>query len=119
MRCLKLTTLFALVFAFALTLGAAPQEAWAGACANISGVPNKKCVVKKDIAKNAIVSNRVKDESLTGADIKDDSIGAADLGAMPETSGVGGRAHEIGAKAGIAPRMSAVGGKTDVPQPGF
>ena len=81
MLCLKLTTLFALPLAFALTLGAAPQEAWAGACAHISGVPNKKCVEKKDIAKNAIVSNRVKNESLTGVDILNGSIGMSDLGA--------------------------------------
>jgi hypothetical protein len=52
MRYLRFITISAAILSFGLTLGAAPQEAWAGACANISGVPNKKCVVKRDIAKS-------------------------------------------------------------------
>ena len=79
MRFLKLTTLFALPLAFALSLGAAPQSAEAGVCKKLGF--SKKCVVRGDIKKNAINSSRVKDGSLTGVDLLDGSIGAADLGA--------------------------------------
>ncbi len=79
MRYLKSSILFAIPIAFALSLGAAPQQAEAGACAEISGVPNKRCITKRDLKGNAVTSGKVKNESLTGQDIKDGSIGAADL----------------------------------------
>ncbi len=77
MHYLGLTTIFAAILSFGLTLTAGPPPAEAGLCKKLDF--SKKCVVRRDIKKNAINSRRVKDESLTSADIKDGSIGPADL----------------------------------------
>ena len=89
MRYLGLITISAAILSFGLTLGASPQPAEAGACANISGVPNKACVTKRDLQADAVTSGKVLNESLTGADIKDGSIGRRDLNFDPGTSSGG------------------------------
>lgn len=59
MRHLGLITISAAILSFGLTLGAAPQEAWAGACSKIRGVPNQQCISRRDIKRNAINSARL------------------------------------------------------------
>ena len=61
MCCIKPGALFALPIAVSLTLGAAQQEARAGACAKVG--KNPACVTSKD----------VKDNSLKGGDIMNES----------------------------------------------
>ena len=52
---LRIASLAATALAFALSLGAAPQEAEAArACPNIDGVKGKKCIKKKDLAKEVV-----------------------------------------------------------------
>ncbi len=52
MRCIKLTTLAALPIAVSLTLGAAQQDARAGACAKAGKNPG--CVTSKDVKNNSL-----------------------------------------------------------------
>ena len=78
MHYLGLTTIFAAILSFGLTLTAGPPPAKAGIC-NEVGLP-KKCTTRRDIKKNAINSSRIKNGSIKGADIKDGAVGAAQLG---------------------------------------
>ncbi len=64
MRCIKLTTLAALSIAVSLTLGAAQQEARAGACAKAGENPG--CVTSKDVKNNSLKGGK-------GGDIKNES----------------------------------------------
>ncbi len=61
MRCFKLTTLAALSIAVSLTLGAAQQEARAGACAKVG--KNPACVTSKDVKDNSLKAVDIMNES--------------------------------------------------------
>ena len=61
MRCIKLTALAALSIAVSLTLGAAQQEARAGACAKAGKNPG--CVTSKDVEDNSLKGEDIMNES--------------------------------------------------------
>ena len=75
MRRLKLTTLFALPLALALSLGAAPQEAAAGLC-NDEGFSNG-CVTSGDVKNNSLKAKDLKDEP--GVDFDNDTDNNIDI----------------------------------------
>jgi hypothetical protein len=78
MRYLKLTTLFAMAIAFALSLGAAPQPAEAGKACKKLGL-SSPCIKKSDIKNNQVRGKHVKNGSLTTADLADGSVTGADI----------------------------------------
>ena len=51
----------------------------AGVCAEVPGVPNKKCVATKDLKANVVKSGKIADDAVTGDKVLNDSLTASDL----------------------------------------